>query len=107
FAAGDTLGTYTVHGTPSACAAAAIPAPWFPALLATTPFARSSAPMRASTFVAPRNLNEPVCWSHSHLSHTSPPKWPLSVADACSGVRAVTPARRLAAARTWAAVGRG
>src|SRR5581483_12031492 len=105
-AAGASDGTNTVQGTPKACAAAARPAPWLPALEATTPWARAAGPSCATTFIAPRTLNEPVRCSHSHLSHTSPPRKSERPGDRTSGVRATCGAMRSAARRTREAEGR-
>jgi len=50
----------TVAGVPLSRAAHATAWPWFPALAATTPAARSCAESVARRFAAPRTLKEPV-----------------------------------------------
>ena len=81
---------------PRSLAASATACAWFPALAATTPVEGGSV---AITFIAPRNLKEPVRWRFSHFSSTGEPvRSPRSVLGT-TGVSRTRPAMRSRAAR--------
>src|SRR5690349_23772022 len=90
---------------PTSRAAHATAWPWFPALAATTPAARSSAVSVEIRLYAPRILNEPVRWRFSALSCTSRPASCESVSEAYTGVTRATPSRRARAASMSGSVG--
>ena len=71
----------TVARMSSSRAAQATAWPWFPALAATTPAARSALPSPVSLLTAPRILNEPVRWRFSAFSQTGRPTRRESVLD--------------------------
>ena len=62
-----------VAAIPASRAAHATACPWFPALAATTPAARSFSPSVEIVLNAPRILNEPVRWRFSAFSTTGRP----------------------------------
>ena len=66
---------------PSSRAAHATAWPWFPALAAMTPAARSAGVSVASMFTAPRTLNEPVRCRFSALSSVTRPVSRHSVSE--------------------------
>ena len=72
---------------PSSFAAWLMARPWLPVEAETTPRERSAGASERSLLRAPRSLNEPVIWSHSHLTWTSAPNSRLSGSDSSSGVR--------------------
>src|SRR6188474_102295 len=80
--------------------------PWLPALAATTPAARSSAPSVAIRLTAPRTLKEPVRWRFSAFSQTSRPTRRESVSEPYTGVTDAIDERRSRASSTSRSVGR-
>src|ERR671932_1263611 len=94
-----------VAGAPSSRAAHATAWPWFPALAATTPAARSASVSVAILLTAPRILNEPVRCRFSAFSHTSRPVMRENVSDGCAAVTRATPSSRARAVSMSATVG--
>src|SRR3954454_17475706 len=95
----------TVAGIPSSRAAQATAWPWFPALAAITPAARSASPSCAILLTAPRILNEPVRCRFSAFSHTRAPVRRESVSEPYTGVSRARSATRVRAASMSASVG--
>src|SRR5436305_8741506 len=95
----------TVDLIPSSRAAHATAWPWLPALAATTPAARSSAPSSDSLFTAPRTLNDPVRCRFSAFSQTLRPTRRDNVSEPYTGVARAWPRMRPRAASTLASVG--
>ena len=67
---GASCGMKIVAEIPASRAAQATACPWFPALAATTPAARSFSPSVAIVLYAPRILKEPVRWRFSAFRTT-------------------------------------
>src|SRR3954451_20996341 len=102
---GASRGMKTVAEMPSSRAAQATAWPWFPALAAITPAARSLSSSVDSLFTAPRILNEPVRWRFSALSQTFVPVRREKVPEPYTGVTRARPSSRSRAASMSASVG--
>src|SRR5919199_1652521 len=94
-----------VARAPCSRAAHATACPWFPALAATTPAARSESESVAILLTAPRILNAPVRCRFSAFSQTGRPATRPSVSELYTGVTRATPWRRARAASMSASVG--
>src|SRR5262249_18749092 len=90
---------------PSSRAAHATACPWFPALAATTPAARSPADSVDNLFTAPRTLKDPVRCRFSAFSRTSRPTRRENVSDKKIGVASAMPESRFRASLMSASVG--
>src|SRR5262249_16611363 len=90
---------------PSSRAAQATACPWFPALAATTPAARSSRDSVDSLFTAPRTLKDPVRCRFSAFSRTSRPTRREKVSERKIGVSPAIPRSRFRASWMSASVG--
>src|ERR671939_136473 len=95
----------TVAAIPASRAAHATAWPWFPALAATTPAARSASDSVEILLTAPRILNEPVRCRFSAFSQTSRPHRRENVSDGYAAVTRATPARRVRAVSMSTTVG--
>src|SRR5436305_4115624 len=95
----------TVAAMPSSRAANATAWPWFPALAASTPPARSASPSSDILLNAPRILNDPVRCRFSAFSQTFVPDNRENVSEPYTGVTRARPDSRSRAASMSASVG--
>src|SRR5438067_1456415 len=94
-----------VAGIPASRAAQATAWPWFPALAATTPAARSASESVFILLTAPRTLNAPVRWRFSALSQISRPARRENVSEPYTGVTRAIPSIRARACSMSASCG--